>query len=269
MQPEDDSPRTGPSPAGAFQLGGAADSSNRPWETESLRIGAGGRSRTIGWVAIAAAALVSLADMALLYSPDGGYGFGSYEPLGSVPRWRLLVGHYLGILLLPAYVAGYWLVHRGLGPAGPWRSWPVFLLGSYAAVLGAACHGLFAPLSLIVQHGGADLARARTLLQGARGLVDPLHGLVNALLVLTSLWFAVTVLSRETRFPRWMAAANPLALALLFVLPYLFAPGSTPALLAAPASFNLAHLVFFALVTAALGRAPVGGDLARPSHLSG
>ena len=241
---------------GAPLLGGAADSSNRPWDTDSLRIGSGDPPLSLALLAICAAALLSLADMALLYSPEGGYGIGSYLPLAGVPRWRLLLGHYLGVLLLPAYIPGYWLVFKGLRDAGGWRSWPVFLLGGYTAAIGGALHGLFALLALIVQHGGVDPEGSRQLLEQARSFADPLHGLVNGLFVLTSVWFAVAVVSGRSRFPRWLAAANPLVLGLVFLAPYFVAPGFGPALLAAPASFNLAHLVFFCLVAGALRRAP-------------
>ncbi len=206
--------------------------------------------------------------MALLYSPEGGYGFASYEPLAAVPRWRLLTGHYLGVLLLPAYIPGYWLVHRRLRDAGRWLSWPVFLLGSYTAAIAVACHGLLAVLALIVQHGAADPAAAQRLLEQARPFADPLHAVVNALFVLTSLWFAAAVLSGRSRLPRWLAAASPLLAGLVFALPHLLAPGFGPALVAAPASFNLGHLVFFALVTAiprrrTPPRQPVAGPAAR------
>ena len=257
MQPEEDIRLTDRLPdADIWSLGGGADSSNRPWETDSLRIGASDAPLTLGLLAICAAAFLSLADMALLYSPQGGYGFGSYQALTDVPRWRLLLGHYLGILLLPAYIPGYWLVRHGLRDAGGWCSWPVFLLGSYMAAIGGAFHGLIALLALIVQHGGTEPEAAGRLLESARAFADPLHGAVNGLFVLVSLWFAVAVVSGRTRFPRWLAAANPLVLGLLFVTPYFLAPTFRPALLAAPASFNLAHLVFFCLVTAALRRTP-------------
>ena len=256
LQSEDDNRRSAPAgPAGDSSFGGGADSSNRPWETDSLRIGVAHPPPALGLLAICAAALLTVADMALLYSADGGYGFAGYGSLASLaelPRWRLLLGHYLGILLLPAYIPGYWLVLEGLREAGPWRSWPVFLLGSYAAAIGGAFHGLIALLALIGRHNADDPAASAELLAQARAFADPLHGLLSALLVLTSIWFAVAVLSGHTRFPRWLAAANPLLLGLAFVAPYLAAPELWPTRLAAPAAFNLAHLVFFILVTAAL-----------------
>lgn len=265
MRPDEDISGTeGDAAACATALGGGADTSNRPWETDSLRIRAAGTVPRLGLLAITAAALLSLADMALLDAPAGGPGLGGNEALAAVPRWRLLVGHYLGVLLLPAYIPGYWLVFRGLRDAGPWRSWPVFVLGSYTAALAAVTHGLVALLAVIARHGAIDPPASRALLEQARSFVDPLHGLVNALFALTSLWLAVAVLSGRTRLPRWLALANPLALALLFVLPTLVAPGAAAARLAASASYNLGHLVFYCLVTAALGRDPAAGQLTLP-----
>ena len=257
MQPEEHTRRNGhATEAGSASLGGAADSSNRPWETDSLRIAGAGTALRMGLLAICAATMLSLADMALPHSPAGAYGLGDYRALAEVPRWRLLLGHYLGILLLPAYIPGYWLVFRGLRRAGAWWSWPVFLLGSYTVAIAGARHGLVALLALMARLGAAEPAASRDLLDQARAFADPLRGAVIALLVLVSLGFAVAVLGGRTRFPRWLAAANPLVLALLFVAPHQLAPGFTPARLAALAGFDLTHLVFFVLVTAALRRAP-------------
>jgi hypothetical protein len=257
LQSEEDSRLADRQPdCGAASLGGGADSSNRPWETASLRIGDADPTTALGLLAICAAALLSLADMALLYSPAGVYGFAPYQPLADAPHWRLLVGHYLGVLLLPAYIPGYWMVFRGLRNAGVWRSWPVFLIGSYTAAIAGALHGLTGLVALIVQHGESDPAASQHLLGLASAFANPLHGLVNSLLVLVSLWFAVAVVSGHSRFPRWLAIANPLVLGLVFVAPYFAAPSFKPALLAVHASFHLAHLVFFCLVTAALRRAP-------------
>ncbi len=236
-------------------LRAGADSSNRPWETDSLRIGEPAAPVALGYLACAAAVVLAIADVALLYSPRAAYAFGNYELLADVPRWRLLVGHYLGILVLPAYIAGYWLVFCGLRGAGPWRSWPVLVLGAYGAAVAGAFHGMLALVALIVQQGaGGETALAGRLVEQARAFADPLHGLVIGLLALGSLWFAAAVAAGPSAYPRWLAAANPLALAALFVLPYYLAPGFAPARLVLPAAFHLAHLVFFALVTAVLGR---------------
>lgn len=257
MQPEQDIREASHDAAGcAPAADGGADSSNRPWETESLRIPARGAVPRLGLLAIGAAALLSLTDLALLGAPAGGGGLDGHEQLAAMPRWRLVAAHYLGVLLPPAYIAGYWLVFRGLRDAGPWHSWPVLLLGSYAAALAGVRHGLLALRAVVVgQDGGAA---AQQLLAETRAFVDPLHALVSTLVALTSLWLVAAVLSGRTRLPRWMALANPLVPTLLFALPALLAPGAGFGRLTA-ASYDLGHLVFFCLVTAVLRGADRAG----------
>ena len=252
MQTEDEIWRSDRQPdCGASSLGGGADSSNRPWETDSLRTGAGDPPLTLGLLAICAAAVLSLADMALAYAPEGGYGFGLYQPFEALPQWRLMLGHCTGMLLLPAYIPGYWQVCRNLREAGAWLSRAVFVIGSLTAVIAATCHGGVALRALMVQTGFGGPASERVL-GLARGISDPLSGWINIPFALASFGFTLAVLSGRTRFPRWLAYANPMVVGLVFVAPSLAAPTFLPALLAAPASFNLAHLVFFCLVTASL-----------------
>ena len=229
------------------QTDAGADSSNRPWETDSLRIGAGRDDLAWGWLAIAAAALLSLADVALLYSPRGDYGSAELELLAGLPRWRLLLGHYLGLLAMPLYIPGYWLLYRGLRAAGGWWSLPVFLLGAYAAAIGC---GLHAAIALSAALAGGEAAGAT--IAALSPFVRPLQGIVLGLVALASIWMALAIGSGRGRFPRWLAAATPFALALLFTVPYLVAPGFQPARLMLPAALNLGHLVFFALVVATL-----------------
>jgi hypothetical protein len=240
----------------ASSLRGGADSSNRPWETDSVAVGASDPPPALGALAICAAALLAVADVALLYSPDGGALSAGHQGLADVASWRLLLGHYLGILLLPAYIPGYWLVKHGLRGAGAWSSWAVFLLGSYAAAIAIARHALVAPLALIARLGGSEPPGSSPLLALARGYAEPVQGLVAGLLLLASIWFAVAVLSGRSRFPRWLAAANPMALALLLVATHLLTSGFRPSPFAAQAAFDLAHLVFFCLIAVALRRAP-------------
>lgn len=236
---------------GRLSLGGGADSSNRPWETHSLQIRSGGSPLTYGLLAICAAAILSLADVALAHAAEGGYGFGLYQPLEALPRWRLMFGHGAGLLLLPVYIAGYWSVFQILRDAGVRRSWPVFALGSLTAIITAACHGEIALRDLLAGAGFGATASDR-LLGLARDISDPLSGWINLPLALASLGFAFAVLSAHPRLPRWLAWANPMVLALAFVSPSLAAPDFAPALITAAASYNLGHLAFFCLVTSAL-----------------
>ncbi len=56
--------------------------------------------RRAGIVGIVTGVALSIADISLLYSPAGGYE--SDAMLLTIPMWRLLLGHYLGVLMLPS-----------------------------------------------------------------------------------------------------------------------------------------------------------------------
>lgn len=234
MQPEPDHRPEGPSGGHGPSLDAGADSSNRPWETDSMRIGQGDLPLVWGWVAAAAAALAAIGDLLALASPAAPGAL-------AMTRWPPLVGHYLGLLATPLFIPGYWLVYRGLRPAGAWSSLPVFLLGAYLAALAGGLRVAAALPAALVGGPGEALA-------GLRLWVGPLAGLALALLVLVSLWFAVATAGGRSHLPRWLAPAGPLlpALAVLAIVP------AMPQLL--PLAADLGHLVFFAAVTAALAR---------------
>ena len=56
--------------------------------------------RLTGIVGIITGIAMSIADISLLLSSAGGYE--SDALLLRIPMWRLLLGHYLGVLMLPS-----------------------------------------------------------------------------------------------------------------------------------------------------------------------
>ena len=62
--------------------------------------------RLAGIVGIITGMAMTIADISLLYSSAGGYE--SDAMLLTIPMWRLLLGHYLGVLMLPFYLIALW-----------------------------------------------------------------------------------------------------------------------------------------------------------------
>jgi uncharacterized protein DUF6796 len=171
-------------------------------------------------------------------------------PLPVPPPGVLVAGHFLGVLGLPLYALGYWQIGRGLAAGHPRSARAVFVLGAYAAALGAAVHGMTALVIVFGRSSGglggdpvAVVARFATFL-------GPLWALLGVLSLLASGLYAVAVARGGTAFPRWMAVANPI---LLVLATSLSAAGSRrlQAFLV-PAAPNLAHVVLFALATVTL-----------------
>lgn len=199
-----------------------------------------------GIVATIAAVLASAGDLLLLGVASGATpAVAVGEPLAEP---ALIVGYYLGVLTIPMYALGYWHVGRQL-PSPYGRA--VVALGTCGAVVGATIHGVtgaalharsVAGLAAVRVGGSAHLS----LMPFAAYLV-PVWTIVAVALLAGSILFAVPVLRGESVYPRGMALANP---AVLIVVIGACASASTwSRTLIAPASPNLAHVLFFALAT--------------------
>lgn len=195
-----------------------------------------------GLVAVLAAILASVGDILLLYN-----GMLRVQGNAVVDAPTLIAGHYLGVLCIPFYAVGYWLVSRGLRPSeGPARL--VFLAGCYLGAVGAAIHGVTA---VIIETGPIGVEASPVTVPHAVYLF-PLWLVLFAISIAASAAYALAVLGGRTAFPRWAAAFNPV----LIVLAMIGASLPFPALAAytVPASANLAHIVFFGLAAVLLSR---------------
>jgi hypothetical protein len=219
--------------------------------------------RLAGIVGIITGIAMSLADISLLYSSAGGYE--SDAPLLTIPLWRLLLGHYLGVLMLPFYLIAVWHLYEGIKPSGPWLSIPVAALLGYALAAGGAFHGSFGVLALIAQAGvGAapeTQAVLTNLLANAHQFIEPLQAVVFLALYGGCVWLGAAILSGRTAYPRWFVVVNPLIVQGVLITSYVLTPNPVSTLLL-PAAASLSLLILFGFSTALLwngGRAPQRG----------
>lgn len=188
-----------------------------------------------GLAAVLAATLASVGDILLLHS-----GMLRAQGNAAADARELISGHYLGVLCIPFYAMGYWLVSRGLRPSeGAARM--VFLGGCYLGAVGAAIHGVTA---VIIETGPVGVAASPVTVPHAVYLM-PLWLVLFAVSILTSATYALAVLGGRTAFPRWAAAINPVFIVLAMIVASL--PFPALAAYTVPASANLAHILFFGL----------------------
>lgn len=222
---------------------------------QSTRSSSSTMIRWAGIIAILAALLGVIADLALQYTSNTAYLLSDQSLyLLDVPPSRLFVGHYLGVIAILIEIVGFWQIYRALQPAGERFALPFFLISSFGAMLGATFHAtfIFVGLTLQAQSGEVEAARQTftmllTSFDTARiGLAIPaLLGIV-----ISSLWYAFVVGFKPSNYPRWMAICNPLVFLLLLVLLVI---GIRPSgLVLAPTALNLSHLLFFICSTAML-----------------
>src|SRR5438093_7501320 len=123
--------------------------------------------RRAGIVGIVTGVALSIADISLLYSPAGGYE--SDAMLLTIPVWRLLPGHYLGVLMLPFFLIAVWHLYEGLKPGGAWLAIPVAALLGYGLAAAGPFLGSFAVPALLAQAKSGAQAATRP------GLAAPQH----------------------------------------------------------------------------------------------
>ena len=209
--------------------------------------------RLAGIVGIITAVALSLSDISLLYSPAGGYE--SDAMLLTIPKWRLLLGHYLGVLMMPFFLIAIWHLYEGIRPAGAWLSIPVAALLGYVAAAGGGFHGSIAGLALILQArvGTSPETQAvlTRLLADAHLFVEPLQAVVFLAGFTGSLWLGTAILSGRTAYPRWFMLANPVLVHAILFASYLLTPNPVSTLLL-PATASLGLLILFGFSTALL-----------------
>ncbi|CAN5356245.1 hypothetical protein BH09BAC1_BH09BAC1_02050 [soil metagenome] len=196
-------------------------------------------------IAIAAALLGAVADVLLLYSPNGGYEMGDYAFLRDISTNRIVIGHYLGIFFIPLEMLGLFHIYRCIKPAGGWMPWAVVIGALFIGYPGVAYHGMVAFIHTLVTQGTAGAA----LIEHMRMLSEPVGAALAVGGLAVAGVFMYVVLKKHTFYPKWMACTNPGTFYIIIALTYLLIPPVGNLLM--PAAFNLSFALFFACSLAA------------------
>ena len=199
--------------------------------------------RLTGLVGIGATAVLTAADLIMLYTPRRSSAFRIAEIAPALSRRRVLLGDYLGIFTIPLVLVGLWHIHLRLRPAGWWFAGPPVILLAYTYVLGAAFHHV---VGVLVRSAHADAETptvpARTSLL-AQEFLRPLYLVFTSTALLGSGWLFLSLLLGRTAYPPWMAWLSPFVTGGAALLGRRFAPAPVAGVLG-PAGHNLAVLVF-------------------------
>ncbi|MEO1435106.1 MAG: DUF6796 family protein [Bacteroidota bacterium] len=180
-----------------------------------------------------ASLLGCVSDGLLLYTPDAVYHEMDFQFFTDISKIRLLIGQYLGIFSIPFCLMGFWWLTRGLRPWNENAPWYAFSMMIIAMFLGVAYHACLPLVAMQVQSlGGVEFVRAFFM---------PLGTTFALLYFLLSLAFLLTILFRETLFPRWLIWFNPIVTYLVCLAFYLWVPSIGNFLIVA--GFNLANLI--------------------------
>jgi uncharacterized protein DUF6796 len=203
-----------------------------------------GLGRFAGWVGLAGALLVGVAEFLIQFNTAGGYERAGYEYFQQISSERLTLGYYLAVLSAPLYIVGYWFLERLLLPSGRALAAAFFLIGAYAFAIGAVWLGERAFLAFTVQ-AISEGAASPELLHRMASYNEPLVNVLRVAMVAVSVLWVVLILRGRTALPKWMAIFNPATiLASIFAL-YWAAPSVGVYIL--PVAMNVTHVIIFGL----------------------
>lgn len=182
--------------------------------------------------------------------------------LQAKPLIEVRIGHYLAIFFIPLGLFGMWQVYRALLPARNRLALPFLLVGGFGLIYATFYHGTlgFIAAALQAQREVATVGEPapetmRAMLAFFNSLSEPLGSVLMLVDLGASLLFAGAVWFGDTRFPRWLAAVNPLSIQLVLSLLIWFAPHPLQQLLWLTV-FNLSLALWYLSTTAVLLRRP-------------
>lgn len=193
-----------------------------------------------GIIGIIGALGVGVGEFLLHYNPNG-YGGEAYSFLLSIPEQRTTVGHFLSVLFLPLYFAGFWSVYLILKESESKLAKPYLIGALYVIAVGGVWIGSRGILTVMVQAGFSPGIEKYTF------YLESLLQVLRIGILLISLFFSVIVWQGSTILPRWMAFFNEIVLLLLVFSTLVILPPLGRMLV--PSAMNVAHLIFFGLTT--------------------
>ena len=168
---------------------------------------------------------------------------------------RMIWGALLGVFATPLILTGYWQVYQGLSGANEALAITTILLFGSATVIGAFVHGTFyymgeyvQALNKVDEHSQVIIA---DMIGRHRKVLIITYAPVLIFIIIASILFSFLVATKETLFPVWMAAVNPVTLTIAWLLIKRILPKLITDSLEG-AGFNIAYFVFFTCTTLTL-----------------
>jgi hypothetical protein len=168
-------------------------------------------------IAILAAFLGVLADILLLHEPTAVYERMDYQFLATKPLSQILMGHYLGVLVIPFELLGLWAIVDKIRTNETIKVWLRFCL-AFILSAGIVYHGAIIFVAHILQKAPQIPVNELTI------YFEPLGTLLA--LVFLGLCVGLAILQKKDKIdlPKSLFWINPAFIYLLTVLIYIIYP---------------------------------------------
>ncbi|WP_299259988.1 DUF6796 family protein [uncultured Aquimarina sp.] len=203
-------------------------------------------TKILGYLGLLASILVGLGEHLLHYSENILGHAENYEFFKFVPLENMTTGHFLAVIGLPFYFAGYLHIYQMLKPGSETLARITLGIGFIAFAVGGIWIGSRASIGNIIHlKESIDPNTYQILLDHYTNHMEILVQVLRIVIALLSIVFVMTILKGGTYYKKWMAIFNPIII-LLFVFSTLFWAKPLSKHLA-PIAMNVTHFILFAL----------------------
>lgn len=203
-------------------------------------------TKLLGILGLIGSILVGLGEYFLHYSPTILEQADNYEFLGYVTLENLKTGHFLAIIGIPLYFAGYLHIYKMLESGNKILAKSVLALGFIAFAVGGVWIGSRGFLGTIV-HLKSEITPTtyQTILNNYSDYLEVLVQVLRVVITLLSLLFVMTILKGGTLYQKKMAFFNPILILIITVIIGKLVPSLGKHVL--PILMNSTHFIVFSM----------------------
>lgn len=203
-------------------------------------------TKTLGYLGLIASILVGLGEYFLHYSPSILDAAADYEFFKFVSIDNLTTGHFLAVIGLPFYFAGYIHIYRMLKSGNELLARIVLAIGFIAFAVGGIWIGSRASIGNIVHlKDTLDATSYQNLLTHYDSHMEVLVKALRIVIAVLSIVFTIAILKGGTFYRKWMAIFSPIVILILLVIIGKLIPSIGKHML--PILMNVTHFILFGL----------------------
>ena len=203
-------------------------------------------TKNLGYLGLLGAVLVGIGEFYLHYSPHILDNVTNYEFFKFVSLKNLTVGHFLAVIGLPFYFAGYIHIYRMLKSGNETLARIVLTLGFVSFAVGGIWIGSRASIGNIVHLKETIKATTyQTLIDHYTNHMEILVKALRIVIAVLSMVFVIAILKGGTYYKKWMAIYSPIGILILLVVLGELIPSIGKYLL--PILMNVTHFILFSL----------------------
>ncbi len=191
-------------------------------------------AKQLVFISIIAALVACLADVLLLYHPSGNYHIGDYAFLKEISLDRMLIGHYLGILIIPFELLGIWVFINTFKEVSTKNRQFAFAIVIFVLIIGVAYHGMLVFVAEAIQQNGVEVA------QNLRRYFEPLSVILGVIFVMLCSTMIYALQKGWSTLSSQLVWFNPILVYLLLIGLYIFIPSIGNLLIVTGFNFSIA-----------------------------